>query len=73
MGPTPAIVTADDFGGNAMKTREPLVTTYRGYAIVGFPPPSSGGVHVAQILACSSDFDHRGAMAEGRPGDAPVH
>ena len=27
--------------------REPLHSHYRGYQIVGFPPPSSGGVHVA--------------------------
>ena len=26
------------------------MTTYRGYKIVSFPPPSSGGVHVAQML-----------------------
>ena len=37
--------------------REPLVTTYRGRTIVGFPPPSSGGVHVAQILNILESFD----------------
>jgi gamma-glutamyltranspeptidase/glutathione hydrolase len=26
------------------------VSTYRDWTIVGFPPPSSGGVHVAQML-----------------------
>lgn len=39
------------------KLREPLRTTYRGHEILGFPPPSSGGVHVAQILNVLESFD----------------
>lgn len=39
------------------KLREPLRTTYRGQEIIGFPPPSSGGVHVAQILNTLEGFD----------------
>ena len=35
--------------------RTPLMTQYRDYQIVGFPPPSSGGVHVAQIWAFSKN------------------
>lgn len=30
--------------------RRPLSTTYRGYTIFGFPPPSSGGIAVMQIM-----------------------
>jgi gamma-glutamyltranspeptidase/glutathione hydrolase len=37
--------------------RDPILSTYRGYTIVGFPPPSSGGVHVAQILNILENFD----------------
>jgi gamma-glutamyltranspeptidase / glutathione hydrolase len=44
------ILTADDFATYEAKLREPLHSTYRGYQVIGFPPPSSGGVHVAQIL-----------------------
>ncbi|HJQ80756.1 MAG TPA: gamma-glutamyltransferase, partial [Lacipirellulaceae bacterium] len=44
------ILTADDFAGYEAKLRAPLLSTYRDYTIIGFPPPSSGGVHVAQIL-----------------------
>ena len=51
------VLTADDFAAYNMKLRDPLVTTYRGYTIVGFPPPSSGGVHVAQILNILQNFD----------------
>jgi gamma-glutamyltranspeptidase/glutathione hydrolase len=35
------------------------VTTYRGRTIVGFPPPSSGGVHVAEMLNILEHFDLR--------------
>ena len=51
------ILTAGDFGSYEPVIREPLVTTYRGRTIVGFPPPSSGGVHVAQILNILENFD----------------
>ncbi len=51
------ILTAADFAGYQMKLREPVETPYRGYTIVGFPPPSSGGVHVAQILGILNHFD----------------
>ena len=51
------IITAADFAGYQLQTREPLRTTYRGYEIVSFPPPSSGGVHVAQILNILENFD----------------
>lgn len=51
------IVTAEDFAGYRPIRRQPLVTQYRGYTIIGFPPPSSGGVHVAQILSMLERFD----------------
>ena len=51
------VVTADDFAHYEMKVREPIVTHYRGRTIVGFPPPSSGGVHVAEILNELESFD----------------
>ena len=44
------LLTTGDFAAYQLKLRDPIVTTYRGYTIVGFPPPSSGGVHVAEIL-----------------------
>jgi len=51
------LLTAADFAHYVVKQREPLVTDYRGYTIVGLPPPSSGGVHVAQILNILETFD----------------
>jgi gamma-glutamyltranspeptidase/glutathione hydrolase len=36
--------------------REAISSTYRGYEIVTMPPPSSGGVHVLQMLNVLSHF-----------------
>jgi gamma-glutamyltranspeptidase/glutathione hydrolase len=44
------LLTAKDFRDYRIALREPLRTLYRDFEIIGFPPPSSGGVHVAQIL-----------------------
>ena len=46
-----------DFHDYRDKLRKPIQTTYRGYDIAGFPPPSSGGLHVAQILNILDTFD----------------
>ena len=51
------LLTEADFAGYVAKSREPLRTTYRGHEIICFPPPSSGGVHVAQILNILEHFD----------------
>ncbi len=57
------LVTEADFAAYAIKRRTPLETTYHGHRIVGMPPPSSGGVHVAQIL---NILEAKGA---GKPED----
>ncbi len=44
------LLTAEDFRTYQVVERAALRTSYRGREIIGFPPPSSGGVHVAQIL-----------------------
>lgn len=51
------IMTAEDFRNYKICLREPMLSSYRGFTIVGFPPPSSGGVHVAQILNLLETFD----------------
>ena len=57
MAASGGILAAADFAAYKAKIREPLRTTYRGYEIVGFPPPSSGGIHVAQILNILEVFE----------------
>jgi gamma-glutamyltranspeptidase/glutathione hydrolase len=51
------VLRKEDFARYEAKLRVPLRTGYRGYEILGFPPPSSGGVHVAQILNVLETFD----------------
>jgi gamma-glutamyltranspeptidase / glutathione hydrolase len=51
------LLTARDFANYNIVLREPIISNYRGYQVVGFPPPSSGGVHVAQILNILENFD----------------
>ncbi len=43
--------------------REPVRGTYRGYEVVTMPPPSSGGIHVVQMLNVLENFDVRGLGA----------
>jgi gamma-glutamyltranspeptidase/glutathione hydrolase len=51
------VVTAADFARYEVVPREPVRGTYRGFEIVSFPPPSSGGVHVVEILNLLESFD----------------
>ena len=51
------ILAVEDFARYRAVAREPVETDYRGYTIIGFPPPSSGGVHVGQILNILERFD----------------
>lgn len=50
-------LTFADLANYRPKLRTPVISTYRGLTIVGFPPPSSGGMHVAQILNILENFD----------------
>lgn len=68
MAANDGIVSEADFASYQPILREPLVTTYRGRTIVGFPPPSSGGVHVAQILNILETFDLK-AIHDRNPGE----
>ncbi len=43
-------ITAQDLREYKPIEREPVRGTYRGYEIVTMPPPSSGGIHVVQLL-----------------------
>ncbi len=51
------ILAASDFADYRPVERKPVITTYRDWQIVGFPPPSSGGIHVAQMLNMLETFD----------------
>jgi gamma-glutamyltranspeptidase/glutathione hydrolase len=57
MGQNGGIMTEQDFADYRAIERQPLRTSYRDCTILGFPPPSSGGVHIAQMLKMLESFD----------------
>ncbi|MBB5689653.1 gamma-glutamyltransferase [Roseomonas alkaliterrae] len=53
----PGAMTTADLAAYAPRLREPVCTAYRRHRVCGFPPPSSGGVAVAQILGLLAHTD----------------
>jgi len=49
--------TAADLDAYKVKERQPLTVNYKGFRIVTAPPPSSGGVAIAEVLNILSGFD----------------
>ena len=50
------LIDAEDLRSYRAIIRRPIEGTYRGYRILSMPPPSSGGVHLVQILNILEDF-----------------
>ena len=44
------IITKEDLENYNVKWRDPLIFNYNGHKIISMPPPSSGGICLAQIL-----------------------
>ncbi|MGK7925688.1 MAG: gamma-glutamyltransferase [Spirulina sp.] len=44
------LITTEDLAAYQPVIRQPVGGTYRGYEIYSMPPPSSGGVHLIQLL-----------------------
>jgi gamma-glutamyltranspeptidase/glutathione hydrolase len=57
-------LTKEDLASYRTKWREPVRGTYRGIEVLSFPPPSSGGVHLVQMLNTLEPFDV-GALGAG--------
>jgi gamma-glutamyltranspeptidase/glutathione hydrolase len=55
------LITRDDLKRYQAKKREVIRGTYRGYDIVGMPPPSSGGIAVVQALNVLEAYDLKAA------------
>lgn len=51
------ILQREDLTNYRVKMRDALVGSYRGHRVVSMPPPSSGGVHVIEMLNMLSHFD----------------
>ena len=64
MARTGGLVAREDLGAYRVAEREPICGSYRGFEILGPPPPASSGVHVVQMLNLLEGFDVR-AMGFG--------
>jgi gamma-glutamyltranspeptidase/glutathione hydrolase len=63
------VLTAEDLAGYRPKLREPVRGEYRGLEIVSFPPPSSGGAVLVEILNVLEGFE-LGRMGPAEPAGA---
>jgi gamma-glutamyltranspeptidase/glutathione hydrolase len=50
------IMTTEDLATYRPRLRAPVLGSYRGHGIVSMPPPSSGGVHLVQMLNILEGF-----------------
>ncbi|MHA6137392.1 gamma-glutamyltransferase [Pseudomonas mohnii] len=66
----PGSLSLNDLKGYTAKERAPLCTDYKRWQVCGMPPPSSGGIAVAQILGTLQALearDKRYALAPLKP------
>ena len=59
-------VSRDDLVGYKVIERAPIRGTYRGYEIIGPPPPAGSGIHIAQMLNILEGYDI-GGLGFGTP------
>ncbi len=57
MNKTGGLITLEDLKEYKAIIRKPIKGIYRGYEIYSMPPPSSGGVHIVQMLNIIENFD----------------
>jgi gamma-glutamyltranspeptidase / glutathione hydrolase len=66
MAKNDGLITADDLRDYRAVVREPLRMRYRDCEILSMPPPSSGGIVIAQILAMLEPYDLASMKADAR-------
>ena len=64
------LITVADLAGYRARERNPVRGSYRGYEILGMPPPSSGGVAITTMLNLLEAYDLAGM---GHNSSAYVH
>jgi len=69
-GQAKGLMTLEDLANYKTVTREPVRGTYRGYKIAAMSPPSSGGVHIIQMMNILEGYDLR---ADGHNSAAYLH
>jgi len=60
------LIDQADLAAYRTETRDPIRGSYRGYEIIGPPPPSSSGVHITQMLNILEGYDI-GGLGFGSP------
>jgi gamma-glutamyltranspeptidase/glutathione hydrolase len=76
---TPGKTTLADLAAYQAKVREAVCIDYRSYKVCGMPPPSSGGIAVAQALGILENYDlgaYKPASVDlygGKPSVMGVH
>jgi gamma-glutamyltranspeptidase/glutathione hydrolase len=51
------LISKQDLASYQAKVRKPIRGTYRGYELIGMPPPSSGGIAMIEMLNMLETFD----------------
>jgi gamma-glutamyltranspeptidase/glutathione hydrolase len=59
MAANDGLITAEDLGAYKIVERPVVKGTYRGFEVASMPPPSSGGVHLIQMLNTLENFPLR--------------
>ncbi len=67
--PNAGQLAVSDFAAYRVQQRDAICTDYKAWRVCGMPPPSSGGIAVAQMLGMLHAPEHRGLPA-GRRDDA---
>ncbi|MEZ5758979.1 MAG: gamma-glutamyltransferase [Emcibacteraceae bacterium] len=70
MAANDGIITMDDMAAYKVYEREPVRGTYKGYDIVTMPPPSSGGVHMIEMM---NMLENDNLKAKGHNSAAVLH
>lgn len=69
-GRAKGLISTEDLSNYETVMREPVTGTYRGYEIAAMSPPSSGGVHIVQMLNILEGYD---LQADGHNSAAYLH
>ncbi len=64
------ILALEDLASYRPRVREPIRGAYRGHEVLSFPPPSSGGIALVEILNVLEGFD---LAARGAGSSASLH
>lgn len=51
------LISYEDLENYKAIEREPVISRYKGYQIIGMPPPSAGGIGIAQTLAVLEKYN----------------